>query len=234
MIENDKGIVLHCTNYSESSLISHIYTQTYGIQSYIMNNVRSNRSKMAYFRPLSLVQIQFYNKKNVGLHRLKEISYSTITNDIYENIYKSSISIFVSEFLNKLCTNSEPNIEFYQFIEDFIIQLQNSKENFAYNHIQFLIETTHFWGIFPHNNYSHELPYFDISKGMFVSTYSNQTCRIELSKILSDLFKNDYTKTQLTRTEKREILDILLQYFSLHVHKIDLSNTLQVLETIFD
>lgn len=234
MIENDKGIVLHCTNYSESSLISHIYTQTYGIQSYIMNNVRSNRSKMAYFRPLSLVHIQFYNKKNVGLHRIKEISYSTITNDIYENIYKSSISIFVSEFLNKLCTNAEPNSEFFEFIENFIIDLQNSETNTSYNHIKFLIDTTTYWGIFPNNNFTNETPYFDISKGMFVSTYSNETCRIEMSKIFSELLAGNYSQLKMSRIEKREIIDMLLQYYSLHVHKIDLSNTLQVLETIFD
>ena len=45
MLHKTKGIVLGHVKYGESSLIIHVYTEKFGIQSYIENGVRKAKAK---------------------------------------------------------------------------------------------------------------------------------------------------------------------------------------------
>jgi DNA repair protein RecO (recombination protein O) len=76
MLHKTKGIVLHYIKYSETSIIVKIYTETFGIQSYIVNGVRSknNKNKIALFQPLTLLDMVVYHKANAtSLNRIAEV-----------------------------------------------------------------------------------------------------------------------------------------------------------------
>ena len=45
MLHKTNGIVLKVIKYSESSIISNIYTERFGLQTYIVNGVRSAKAK---------------------------------------------------------------------------------------------------------------------------------------------------------------------------------------------
>ena len=45
MIQQTKGIVLSSIKYAESSIICRIYTESLGLQSYIVNGVRKRKAK---------------------------------------------------------------------------------------------------------------------------------------------------------------------------------------------
>ena len=45
MLSSTKGIVIHHFKYSEKSVIAKIYTEKFGLQSYILNGVRNKKSK---------------------------------------------------------------------------------------------------------------------------------------------------------------------------------------------
>ncbi len=73
MLHTTKGIVIHQFKFKEKSVIAKIYTEKFGMQSYIINGVRSKKSanKYAYLQPLSLVEINAYHKENRGLQQHK-------------------------------------------------------------------------------------------------------------------------------------------------------------------
>ena len=236
MIEKTEGIVLHTIKYSESSIIAHIFTKNFGNHSFIMNNVRSNRSKMSFFQPLSIVSIQFYSKKNEKLHRIKEISFCEVHTNMYENIYKSTISLFIGEFLNKLCANSEPNSNFYDYVKQYVQFLENNTNSFSSSHISFIFHSTKYWGIFPENNYDSTNNIFDLQSGNFTNftnqTTTNKRISSSIHSIISDFtFEGNF---ELSRIDKKELLQIILSYYAIHSHKIDLSHTLDILENIFE
>ena len=45
MLYTTKGIVIHHFKYSEKSVIAKIYTEKYGLQSFLLNGVRNSKSK---------------------------------------------------------------------------------------------------------------------------------------------------------------------------------------------
>ena len=57
MLHKTRGIVFSYTEYRETSLIVKIYTELFGIQSYIVNGVRKKNAKLnvGWFQPLTLV-----------------------------------------------------------------------------------------------------------------------------------------------------------------------------------
>ena len=45
MLEKTRGIVLRTTDYGETSLVVKVFTEAYGLQSYIVNSVRKPGAK---------------------------------------------------------------------------------------------------------------------------------------------------------------------------------------------
>jgi hypothetical protein len=66
MLQKTKGIVLHSLKYSENSIIVKIYTESFGLVSYLVRSVRSKKSalKTGIFQPLTLLEMVVYHKKN--------------------------------------------------------------------------------------------------------------------------------------------------------------------------
>ncbi len=65
MIHATKGIVLRTIKYGETSVIASIFTELFGIQSYIVNGVRtqSKTSKAHFFQPSSMLEMEVYHNE---------------------------------------------------------------------------------------------------------------------------------------------------------------------------
>ena len=75
MLIKTQGIVLKFVKFRESSIIVSILTEEVGLTSFVVNNVRSAKSKFkaGYFEPLSLVEITGYYHPDREINRLSEI-----------------------------------------------------------------------------------------------------------------------------------------------------------------
>ena len=109
--------------YGEKSIIAKIYTEKFGLQSYIINGVRSKKSanKFAYLQPLSLVDVNAYHKENKGLQQLKDIKLDVPFRDIPFNVYKGSIAFFIAEVIYKTIREEEPNSDLFHFLYHLLI-----------------------------------------------------------------------------------------------------------------
>ena len=99
MLHKTRGIVLNYIKHRETSIITHIYTELFGRQSYIINGVRSHRSKikLTLFQPLTILDLEVYYKPVRDLQRIKEVRNHTLLFNIPNDIHKSSIAIFIAE-----------------------------------------------------------------------------------------------------------------------------------------
>src|SRR5687768_16731291 len=103
MLHKTRGIVFRFTKYGETSIIVNIFTELFGIQSYIVNGVRSKSAKnrIALFQPMTLLDLVVYYRENASIKRIKEIKclhpYQTVTTDVR----KSAVAMFINEVLNK-------------------------------------------------------------------------------------------------------------------------------------
>jgi DNA repair protein RecO (recombination protein O) len=240
MLFKTPGIVLHYVRYGETSIIAHIYTELFGRQSYIINNVRSKKTALGlnYFQPLTILDIEAYYKPGRDIQRLKEIKRHVTLDNICSDISKSSIAIFIAEIIYKTLHEAESNPSMFEFLNHSIQFLDLMKKGIANFHIIFLIQFSKYLGIFPQIQLDH------LNKNVpdeMLSGYSNEdTLFLDLSQDarmkLSELTRRSYqdlAEISLSPQIRFELLDKLVDFYKFHFDNILQINSLKVLKELF-
>src|SRR6478609_5373911 len=127
MLHKTRGIVFRFTKYGDTSIIVTVFTELFGLQTYIVNSVRSKsaKGKIALFQPLTLLDLVVYYKENANIKRIKEVrclhQYQTLQTDVR----KSSIGMFINEILNKTVKEENHAQEVFNFLCDSLIFLDD-------------------------------------------------------------------------------------------------------------
>ena len=84
MLHKTRGIVLSTTEYGETSIVARIYTEVFGLQSYLVNSVRKKNAKIHanVFQSLTPVEMVVHHKERPGLQRISDIRPKVLTWDI--------------------------------------------------------------------------------------------------------------------------------------------------------
>ncbi len=241
MLTTTRGIVLHHIKYSEKSVIAKVYTEKFGLQSYILNNVRSAKAKnkAAYLQPLSLVEINSNHKATKGLQNVKSIQLAVPYTDIPFNMSKTAIAFFVAETLIKSIREEEANTPLFDYIFNSCQILDLKKSNFANFHLIFLAQLCHFLGISPQNkSIDSGSIYFDLQEGVFVSVkppHSNHVAS-PISNLLINILNANYNDTDLSLnyTNRKTLLTVLLRYYNIHLSNFENLKSLAVLEEVLN
>ena len=157
MIYSTRGIVLRQVKYGETSIVATIYTEIFGIQSYLVNGVRtqSKTSKAALFQPSSLLDMQVYHNELKNLQRIKELKWSVLYHNILSDVTRNSVALYMVEVLHKCLKQQEAYADLFHFCEDAFIQLDGSNDEVAANFpLYFSIQLAQFFGIQLQDNYS--------------------------------------------------------------------------------
>lgn len=226
MHQQTKGIVLSKVKYAESSIICKIYTSEFGTQSYIVNGVRKKKGNSGYYQVLNQLDLNVYNKNGKDLHRIKEVKMSTVYSSIPFDVYKSSIALFIAEILSKCLKEEVRNSDLFGFLEAALIDLDN-KDFDSQFHIKFLVALSQYLGISP-NVDNHELEYFDLLNGQFTNDNNQHKHYTENTKDVFLAFNHDKVKN------KRETLNILLEYYKLHIEGFNNIKSKDVLEKVLN
>jgi DNA repair protein RecO (recombination protein O) len=149
MLYKTPGIALSYIKYRDTSIIARIYTQQFGLQSYIVNGIRSSRSRMrmAMFQPLSLLELVVYYNKKREINRISEIGFSSHLLSLHTNIKKAAIAIFLAEFMGRVLKEDHDNTPLYEFIKNSVSALDDLQDHYANLHLVFLLKFTEDMGI---------------------------------------------------------------------------------------
>jgi DNA repair protein RecO (recombination protein O) len=240
MISQSKAIVLHQLKYSETSVIATLYTEAFGRQSYIINGIRSSKSKQktGLLQPLFLLEIEAYHKSGREVQRLKEFRLDQVYLSIPFDVVKSSIVMFLSEIMYKTIRNEETDPELFQFIHDSLLYFDSMKQGTSNFHLWFLANLLRFLGLQPQNNYSPANQWFDLKNGKFLVSkpIHPTTPNLEDSRFIAELFSLDHEALHtftISGTQRSRLLEILLEYYTIHFEKIGKINSLKIMGEIF-
>lgn len=240
MLYTSKGIVLHHFKYGEKSIIAKIYTEKFGLQSYIINGVRSKKSKnkASFLQALSLIEVNALKKENKGLQQIKNLKIDIPFQEIPFHIYKTSIAFFIAEILYKSIKEEEKNDSLFQFLYNSIQILDLQKEGYINFHLLFLCQLTKYLGFYPQNvNQNNSSIYFDLQEGIFTTTMPHHQLFLEnlLSADLLTVFGTNFDSMENLNVNNRKIiLNSLLNYYSLHLSNFDNLKSKKVLEEILN
>lgn len=240
MIEKTRGIVLHQIKYTDSGIVAWLYTRNFGRQSFMIKGIRNRKAGKhnVFFQPMSVLDLVVYYKESRGMQTLKEFTVSYTPSDIYFNVKKSSVAIFLGEVLASVLREETPNEELFDFIEKSIVYFDNSKEGYSNFHIAFLAGLSSYLGFEPGARTSGAERYFDMVNGLFVTfppdhgNYAGE----EISEILAAFFAASYENVNrivLTGSLRNDVLDVLVRYYSLHLPGLKKVKSLDVLKEVF-
>ena len=121
-VHNTKGIVLRTVKYGETSLIASIYTELFGLQSYLVNGVRTSSKKgpgkASLFQSGAMLELVVYHNDLKNLQRIKEFKWGYLYRHIFADILKNSVALFMVELLSKTIKQPEQNADLFYFVED--------------------------------------------------------------------------------------------------------------------
>ena len=236
MFVKTKAIVISSLKYQEKSLIVKCLTQSDGLKSYFVPNafsVKKSQQKIAYFQPLSLLQIEAEHRNKGTLERFREIKLSYAYKTISVNIIKSAIAIFLSEIIHHSIHEEEKNENLFDFLESALLWL-DAHDDMANFHLILMLEMTKFLGFYPDIR-KIELTFFDNIEGIF-TPFQGTTCLSDhetfLFKKLIDL-KFDSNQKVFSGIERQILLKILLHYYEIHLDGFKKPKSLDVLKVVF-
>jgi DNA repair protein RecO (recombination protein O) len=220
-----RGIVLNYLKYGETSIITKIFTEEFGLQSYIVNGVRSKKPRLSisFFQPLTLLNMVVYKRKNANLNRISEIECVSAASSIPLNIHKSGIALFISEILNKTIKEEMEDRRLFNFIYQAIEILDHQKQDFENFHLLFLIRLSGSLGFSP------------TSGKEIISQLYQHIDEESMSEIryFDELIKADFDlKIKLNVHMRRKLLDDLIRFYHLHIDNLGPIRSLDVLREV--
>jgi DNA repair protein RecO (recombination protein O) len=240
MLYKTKGIVLRTVDYSDTSIIVKIYTEEFGIQSYLIRGAKRKKAtvKSNLFQPLSLLELVVYKKEKKQLQTLKEARPEVHFASIPHDPAKASILFFMNEVILKCLHEEEHNPELFSFLHETIQTLDAVEKNFSSLHLIFLVRFSRFLGFYPQGNFSKTNFLFDLREGKFTNAEPMHPDYLtgENSLLLNKLILSNYYSMEslvLSGKERKMLLDILLRYYDLHLSHIGSITSHKVLEQIF-
>ncbi|MEX2568976.1 MAG: DNA repair protein RecO [Cyclobacteriaceae bacterium] len=163
MLKKTEGIVFNYIKYRETSIITKIFTRELGYKTYLVNGVRSAKSKtkMAHFQPLTLLDLVVYEKENANINRISEAKLAKAFHHIPFDFFRSGISMLMVEVLGKVIYENYLNQQLFDYLSKIIVYLDSETCEPANFILVFLIGTSSFLGFEPENaeNFYLQLPH---------------------------------------------------------------------------
>ena len=218
MISKTEAICLNYIKYKEASIIVRLFTRESGLQSFIVNSVRSQKAKrkLGFFEPFNLLEVVYYQSKNADIHRVSEYRIKKAHHEIRFNTKKAAITMFLTEFLGKVLANEQiGNDELYDFLCQEISRLDETLNGFENFHLQTLLGMTAFLGF----------------------SYDPSTMHLPESSHAIDEFVSNliYTESNIPTTGKirTEALTGIIKYYRIHTGQSLDIKSLAVLQSVF-
>ena len=246
MLKKTRGIVLRAVKYSETSVIVDVFTEGFGLRSYIVRGVRQAKSKVAagLLQVMSLVEIVGYDKPD-KLNRLREIHAAHVFTRLPFEVPRSSVGLFMVEVTQRAVRETEENAELFQFLFDVFQFLDETETSFVNLHLAFLLELSAHLGFQPHDETNNQQPItnhqstvFDLKNGIFTSETVGHPFFLtgKLTEILRGLLATDWREShviKMNRDDRRQLLAELVKFFQYHIDGFPELNSLKILQEIF-
>lgn len=239
MLHKTKGIALKITNYAENSIIAQIFTENFGLQSYLINGAKKPKAKIHanMLQPLHLLDLVVYYKDNNTLQRIKEARPYPTLHHIPLDIVKSSLAIFLNEVLYKVLKHQQPDPYLFQFIRQSVLWLDETQGSLSNFHLSFLMKLSRFLGFLPSDNLKQKL-YFDLMDGVFTDTlpahkYILQEPHTGLFHTILTTSYEDAHSAYMKHEDRIYLLERIIDFYRLHTTNFGEVNSLYILEELF-
>ena len=231
-----KAIVISALKYQEKSLIVKCFTLSHGLKSYFVRDAFSSKKssqKIAYFQPMTILEIEATHKNKGTLEHFKEIKIAAPFYTIHSDIFKSTMVMFISEILHYSIQEEEKNENLFTFLETALHWLDEHDE-IANFHLILMLEMTKYFGFYPDTS-DMDMPFFEMSEGVFTPFQATGSLSEHESQLFKKLLqlKLDNSQKVFHVIERQILLKILIDYYAFHLDGFKRPKSLEVLKEVF-
>ena len=258
MQETLRGIVLRTVKYGDTSIIVDLFTESHGRMSFMASTSRAKRSvrSVSFWQPLSMVEFSAELLSNGGkLPRPSDVRTYYNYIDLPFSPIKSTLALFLAEFLSAALREEKENTPLYRYIESSLqwLDLADSPASIANFHLAFLMHLSRFIGIYPNLDVSGNLnPNLNLNPNsplsvvnspqstvhFQLSTFNSQLSTVN-SQLYFDLLAGTYCDRQpshahFLRNEEARVLPVLfrMNYPTMHLFRLSRRERQRILHVL--
>ncbi len=213
---NTDLIVLHTTKFSENSLVIHTISEEYGRRSFLVRGV-GKRVPLSFFLPMNILEADIVENPKSDLYTARNISVKHPLLQLRGNIYKNSMTLFLSEVLYRVLKSGTKEPGLFEWCEKMVLLLDSLEGDFSNFHIRFLLEFCTRLGFSPQKE--------DIEPFMG-----------DLTPVMDEFIRQSFEESMLVKLNgnmRNEMAERLLKYIEFHCESAVNVNSLKVLKELF-
>lgn len=190
------------------------------MQSYIVNNVRSQtaKNKIALYQPLTLLDLVVYHREHAGIMRIKELKCLYPYRSLSTDVRKSTIAMFVNEIINKTVKDESHSVDVCDFLIRSLVTLDHQVKGVENFHLIFLLKLSRYLGFGAHSKN-------EVVGGRYATP--------EMEAALEVLVKSEYEDAlMISQALRRELLELLIRFYTDHIESLGEIKSVQVLREV--
>jgi len=238
MLQHTKGIVLRSVKYGESSIITTLFTEMYGVQSYVAKGIRgAKKNNAGLLQPTLLLSLECDYKPHKNLQYLKNFNLDYLYQSLQEDVVKNSVAIFCCEVLLRLLPPHAHMQEVFDYSFGFLKNLDKADQERTANFpLLFLIRISALLGYKIKGRYSAKNCFLNLEEGCFTSEapvlfpLKNETIKA-LDDILS-IEDEFFQRYKLPAAARAELTEWFLDFLRMHAQHLGAIKSLKILRTI--
>ena len=208
-------ILLHTTKFGENSIVLHTLSKEYGRKGFVVRTV--NKKMMSLLLPMNILEAEVTDSGKSGLLPVRNLSISCPLMGIRNNLYKNTMTMFLSEVLYRVVKEgaSEPGL--YDWCERQIMLLDAIDSDFSNFHIRFLLELA-------------------IASGFSPKTEDLRPFMGDNQPVIEKFMSTSFAESMLiplSGSLRNEICEGVLRYIEYHSESTLTVNSLKVLRELF-
>ena len=216
MTQTAELIVLHITKFGETSLVVHTLSREYGRRSFLIRGA-GKKTVMTMMQPVTVLEADIVETTKSTLFTARNLSAKYPLMGIRGNIYKNSMTLFMSEVLYRIVKDGANEAGLFEWCEKNILLLDAIESDFSNFHLRFLLELAVVLGFSPEakdlNPFVGE--HYPIVKAFMTESFA------------------DAMLIPLTGALRNEIAEDILRYIEFHSESAVNVASLKVLRELF-
>lgn len=245
MTHKTKGIVIKTINYGETSVITSVYTELFGLQNYIVKGVRQaikkSAGKQMYFQSSAMLDMEVYHNELKNLQFIKEYKWGYLYQKVLFDVMRTAIAQFIIELFQHTIKQPEANPELFYLLEGSLLEADKGSNAAVANlPLYFMLHLATETGFELHGSFSRQTPVLDLKEGAYTDAeplhadYISGSLAESISSIQQIQLYNELENIKLNRQLRRQLLEALLVYLSHHLTGFQKPKSLPVLQELLD
>lgn len=239
MLASTPALVLRSIKYGDTGLIATLYTERYGLQSYLLQGIRTSRKAegAGMYQPGMILQAEVYHTPNKNLQRIREAHVAYYYQHIPGDILRTGLVLFFCEVLYRCIQEPEPNDEWFDFFDATFRQVDVADtEQLSNLAVWFCLQWARHMGFGFQNTFSEINSSLDLQNGRFCSHNAIESIHFiegAEARYLSTMYQMPVVSAaEAVPGLRQQALHSVLLYLRLHIPHLGTLKSVDVLHDL--